>query len=226
MQGRMGLPAPKPAGNVSQQLAIVAKKHYLPYQVQAEKDVAIIHYKDSIKQIIYAGSAYMLHRNTATLYDMTGTPFANPPKVTLSFKQMLRYILENKVNIAEAEPEQEEFGINTIEKIMLFVSHRPITLKDGVILRFGPSNGGIFVAKMNSQQLFYIGSLSNHGWMQVESRRNYGRTARCPSCTCVREGLINVHKEWCSVASTKVGQPMPSSTSRNETLPVFIQFEI
>jgi hypothetical protein len=31
MQGRMGPPPSRPAGNVSQQLAVVAKKHFLPY---------------------------------------------------------------------------------------------------------------------------------------------------------------------------------------------------
>jgi hypothetical protein len=48
-----------------------------------------------------------------------------------------------------------------MDKILLFVSHKPIPLKDGVILRFGHASSPLFVAKMNSQQLFYIGSLGN-----------------------------------------------------------------
>lgn len=80
------------------------------------------------------------------------------------------------------------------------------------------------MAKMNSQQLFYVGSLSTDGLMQVGSRRRCGRTASCHSCTCVREGPINVQKEWFSAASIRAGWPTPSSTSRNDTLPVFISF--
>ena len=83
MQSRLGPPQQRTASNVSQQLSIIAKKHYLPYEVQAEKDVTIVHYKDSIKQVIYAGSAYLLHRDTQPLYDMTGAIFSAPPKVIL-----------------------------------------------------------------------------------------------------------------------------------------------
>jgi hypothetical protein len=83
MQGKLGPPQSRPVGNLSQQLAAIAKKHYLPYEVQAEKDVVIVHYKDSIKQILYGGHSYLLHRDLQ-LYDMTGTLFPNPPKVAYS----------------------------------------------------------------------------------------------------------------------------------------------
>ena len=43
---------------------------------------------------------------------------------------------------------------------MLFVAHRWIIAKDGVILLFG---SGIFVAKMINQQLFYVGSTNKEG---------------------------------------------------------------
>lgn len=69
------------------------------------------------------------------------------------------------MQIAEIEPEEEEYGVNTIEKILLFVSHRSIVLKDGIILPFGNPNSGIFVGKMTSQQLFYIGSYGKIGDM-------------------------------------------------------------
>jgi len=39
---------------------------------------------------------------------------------------------------------------------LLFVAHRWIIVKDGIILMFG---SGVFVAKMTNQQLFYIGSI-------------------------------------------------------------------
>ena len=71
----------KTSSNISQQLGIIAKKHYLPYEMQMEKDVIIIHYKDSIKQLFYGGNAYILHRDRQPLYDMSGHVFNNPPKV-------------------------------------------------------------------------------------------------------------------------------------------------
>jgi hypothetical protein len=43
-------------------------------------------------------------------------------------------------------------------------------VKDGIILRFG--SAGLFVAKMASQQLFYIGSASKHLLMQASRARN------------------------------------------------------
>lgn len=76
--------APNPQktnSNISQQLGIIAKKHYLPYEMQMEKDVIIIHYKNSIKQLFYSGNAYILHRDRQPLYDMSGHVFNNPPKV-------------------------------------------------------------------------------------------------------------------------------------------------
>lgn len=49
--------------------------------MQMEKDVIIIHYKNSIKQLFYSGNAYILHRDRQPLYDMSGHVFPNPPKV-------------------------------------------------------------------------------------------------------------------------------------------------
>jgi len=46
---------------------------------------------------------------------------------------------------------------------LLFVSHSWIALKDGIILRFGPSGVGTFVAKMANQQMFYIGNAVSEG---------------------------------------------------------------
>ncbi len=85
---------------VNQQLAIVAKKFYLPSEVQLEKDVIIITYRDSIKQLIYRGSGYIIHRSKAQLYEMSGQPFSNPPK-------LLKYIIDNRIEIAESEPDEE-----------------------------------------------------------------------------------------------------------------------
>lgn len=84
--------------SISQQLAIVAKKFYLPSEVQFEKDVIIVTYRDSIKQLIYRGSAYIIHRSKSQLYEMSGQPFSNPPKI-------LKYIIDNRVEIVESEPD-------------------------------------------------------------------------------------------------------------------------
>lgn len=84
----------------NQQLTILAKKFYLPSEVQLEKDVIIITYRDSIKQLIYRGSGYIMHRSKAQLYEMSGQPFANPPK-------LLKYIIDNRIEIADSEPDEE-----------------------------------------------------------------------------------------------------------------------
>lgn len=55
--------------------------------------------------------------------------------------------------MSEGEPEEKEYGYNTIEKILLFVAHRWHIMKDGIFLYFG--NSGIQVAKLMNQELFY-----------------------------------------------------------------------
>ena len=56
----------------------------------------MISYKDSIKQLIYHGQGIMLHRNKGEMFEMSGKMYRNPPKV-------LRYIVENRVEIGEVE---------------------------------------------------------------------------------------------------------------------------
>jgi hypothetical protein len=47
---------------------MLAKKYYLPQDIQFEKDVVVVNYKDSIKQVIYHGNGYILHRRKIPLY--------------------------------------------------------------------------------------------------------------------------------------------------------------
>jgi hypothetical protein len=42
----------------------------------------------------------------------------------------------------------------------LFVAHRFVVVKDGIVLWYGTM--GMFVAKMMGQQLFYVGTASTH----------------------------------------------------------------
>lgn len=46
----------------------------------------VVHYKDSVKQIIYHGASYVLHRDKYCLYQMNGLLYNNPPK-------LLKYIV-------------------------------------------------------------------------------------------------------------------------------------
>jgi hypothetical protein len=71
----------KVAAHSMKQLAMLMKRYYLPYRVQFEREVLVVHYKDSIKQIIYRGASYLMHRDKSVLYQMNGQPFANPPKL-------------------------------------------------------------------------------------------------------------------------------------------------
>lgn len=88
----------QPPSSGTQQLAMLAKKYYLPQEIQFEKDVVVVNYKDSIKQVIYHGSGYILHRRKIPLVEMNGDLYTNPPKV-------VKYIIDNRVQIAEGEPE-------------------------------------------------------------------------------------------------------------------------
>ncbi len=74
----------------SHQLSMIAKKYYLPSEIQFEKDVVVINYKNSIKQLIYRDNGFILHRSKYNLFDMTGHLYENPPKV-------LKYIIENRI---------------------------------------------------------------------------------------------------------------------------------
>lgn len=75
-----------------QQLFNYCRKFYLPVSIQQEKDFVIVHYKPSVKQVIYMGTGYILHRSPQGLYKMTGEPvaIADLPKV-------FKYVIENKV---------------------------------------------------------------------------------------------------------------------------------
>lgn len=54
------------------QLYNYKKKYYIPLSIQQEKDIIIIHYKVSVKQIIYSNVGYVMHRNAQSLYKMNG----------------------------------------------------------------------------------------------------------------------------------------------------------
>ena len=82
----------KQAPSGGQQLTMISKKYYLPCEIQFEKDVVVITYKDSIKQLIYHGCGYIMHRNRCQLYDMSGKMLTNVPR-------LLKYIVENRVEI-------------------------------------------------------------------------------------------------------------------------------
>lgn len=78
----------------SKQLAHSCKRFYLPIKVQREKDIIIVHYKSSLKQIIYQNSSYLIHRQIHNIYDMKGDEVA-----IQSISKLLKYIIENKVEI-------------------------------------------------------------------------------------------------------------------------------
>jgi hypothetical protein len=61
-----------PVPQAQQQLYTYSRKYYLPLSIQLEKDVVIIHYKPTCKQIIYSNNSYIMHRTTQNLYKMNG----------------------------------------------------------------------------------------------------------------------------------------------------------
>ena len=97
--GGKGAMGGRVAAGGQQQLGQIARKFYLPYCVQCEKDVLLVHYKDSVKQVLWGGRTLLVHRTRQPLYDMTGQPFLSIPKV-------IQYILQRNLEIAESEPEE------------------------------------------------------------------------------------------------------------------------
>ena len=71
--------------------------------MQQEKDLTIVHYKPTLKQIIWPtlNKSFLLHRDTKKLYSMTGevVNMGGLPKV-------FKYIIENKVDIRPLEEDE------------------------------------------------------------------------------------------------------------------------
>ncbi len=55
-----------------QQLFNYCRKYFLPLTIQQEKDFTIIHYRATLKQVIYLNTGYILHRGMNNIYKMTG----------------------------------------------------------------------------------------------------------------------------------------------------------
>lgn len=92
----------KPVSQAQQQLYAYSRKYYLPLSIQQEKDVLIVHYRSTIKQVIYCNAAYVMYRSAQNIYKMSGELAAQA-----DLPKMFRYILENKVDIKEYEPSEE-----------------------------------------------------------------------------------------------------------------------
>lgn len=62
----------KPSSHSQQQLFNYCRKYFLPLAIQQEKDFTIISYRLTLKQVIYQGTGYILHRTTKDIYKMNG----------------------------------------------------------------------------------------------------------------------------------------------------------
>lgn len=62
----------KPSSQSQQQLFAYSRKFYLPLSIQQEKDVVIVHYRPTIKQVIYCNTAYVMYRSVQNIYKMSG----------------------------------------------------------------------------------------------------------------------------------------------------------
>lgn len=132
------------------------KKYYLPIFIQQEKDIIIIHYKISIKQIIYSNVGYIMHRNAQSLFKMSGE------SVSLSqLPKVFKYVIENKIEIKECQSSIEDYEYGQdVFKILQHIPQHWIQLKDGVILKYG-HNSTFMVAKIYAQEGFYISDDNN-----------------------------------------------------------------
>jgi hypothetical protein len=62
----------KTSSHSQQQLFNYCRKYFLPLTIQQEKDFTIIHYRPTLKQVIYLNTGYILHRGINNMYKMTG----------------------------------------------------------------------------------------------------------------------------------------------------------
>lgn len=78
----------KSSSSAQSTLNTYCKRHYFPYLIQQEKDVTIIHYKISLKQIVYGNICLVMHNNAGNLFKISGESFdsGDLPKI-------LRFIL-------------------------------------------------------------------------------------------------------------------------------------
>lgn len=138
----------KPSSQSQQQLFAYSRKFYLPLSIQQEKDVVIVHYRPTIKQVIYCNTAYVMYRSVQNIYKMSGELVAQA-----DLPKMFRYILENKVEIKEYEPSEEyEYAENNINTLLQHLPYSWVQVKDGIMLRYG----NMMVAKLFAQDGFYV----------------------------------------------------------------------
>ena len=86
----------------NQVLLNCVSKYWLPHQVQQEKDIFIIHYLPSVKQIIHGDTILIMHRHPTNLFRMNTEKFAFE-----SLSKVYRYILQNKIKIEDSEINEE-----------------------------------------------------------------------------------------------------------------------
>lgn len=132
-----------------------SKKYFLPMSVQQEKDLLIVHYQSTLKQIISPalGKSFLMYRGR-NIYTMQGEEV----KID-KFGKVFRHILENKINIQEKEDLEDEAeweGGKPISKVLHLLPQKYICAKEGVILRYADRLAETIVAKLFIQEGFYI----------------------------------------------------------------------
>lgn len=115
------------------------KKYHLPSKLQQEKDILIIHFIPSFKQIIYNEGTYLFFKHLDTVFDLKGKKMeiGKLPKV-------IKYIIEHKLCKEEEFPEEEI----QVKKCLSMVATSWNLTKEGVVLRYGE---GFLVSKLYIQ---------------------------------------------------------------------------
>lgn len=54
-----------------------SSRYFLPQKIQQEKDMVIIHYKTSVKQVICSGTSFIVHRAPLNMFSLTGEPMTS-----------------------------------------------------------------------------------------------------------------------------------------------------
>lgn len=120
------------------------KKYHLPSKIQQEKDILILHFVASFKQIIYNEGAYFFFKSLDSVFDLKGK------KIEVSkLPKLIKYIIEHKL-CKEEESLEEELQV---KRCLSMVATSWNLTKEGVVLRYGE---GFLVSKLYIQEPFYV----------------------------------------------------------------------
>lgn len=158
----------------------ICKRYLIPYQVQQQKDILIIHYKPTLKQIIHGSSSYLCYRQKDIIYDMLGREIHE-------VSRLIKYIAQNKINLKVAESAENEEEFMPLGTMLGSIAQEWIVTKEGILLKYGHSRT-LTVSKLFSQEGFFV----------MQDDKNAFMYNHANNCFKVLEGVVvlRIYSGW------------------------------